>query len=141
MARLWKKKLYLLTLVFILFFKGTMAFALQGGPDAYGYRYVDSFDKNGPAFSMETFGKGVVTLEGKSSIGDNSLTVSYPIGFPFTYYGKSYSYLHISGNGYLVFAGSVGDYHSFPYSGQTVPSEKEPNNILAPFWSSNSGTA
>ena len=142
-SRIRKVMPFLLTMVLLLAAMGT-AHALQGGPDKYGYRYIDSLDSKGPRFSMEKLGEdmvGFVNATGKSMVPGSSLTDSRKIGFPFTFYGKEYNYFHLSGNGYIVFAGSGTDYGSYPYKGQPVPSSAPPNRMLAPFWSDNNSTA
>ena len=117
------------------------AHALQGGPDKFGYRYIDSLDRNGPDFFMMKNGEDVVKLEGRSAVGDSSLTTAYPIGFPFEFYGKKYNHFYVSGNGYIVFPGAGTDYGTYPYRGQAVPSPDPPNRMLAPLWGYNSATA
>lgn len=133
---------YTILVIFVAVLSGflTPAYAFQGGPDKYGYRYIDSLEKTGPRFTWQKFGKDVVQLEGKHAIGDN-LTVSYSIGFPFEFYGKKYNYFHISDNGYIVFAGPNTSYKGYTYNGQSVPSTSEPNRMLAPLWGDNNGTA
>ena len=118
------------------------AYAFQGGPDKYGYRYIDSMERTGPKFIWQKFGKDVVQLEGKTAVGDN-LTVSYPIGFPFEFYGKKYSSFQISDNGYIIFYVSrpIAASQGFTYNGEKVPSSAYPNGILAPLWGDNSGVA
>lgn len=130
-----------LTMILSLFLL-TSAHALQGGPDKYGYRYIDSQDKYGPRFSWQKFGEDMVQLEGKLAVGD-SLTAAYPIGFTFEFYGKNYSYFRVADNGYMVFNASMPpyEYNGFAYNGQSVPSSDYPNRMLAPLWSDNDGTA
>lgn len=61
-------------------------------------------------------------------MGDDDYT-SVAIGFPFQFYGITYSGLKISSNGYLTF-GYVGD----EYVNQPIPMPGEPSNLIAPFW-------
>jgi len=61
-------------------------------------------------------------------MGDDDYT-SVGIGFPFQFYGITYSGLKISSNGYLTF-GYVGD----EYVNQPIPMPGEPSNLVAPFW-------
>ena len=103
--------------------------ALQGGPDNFGYRYIDSLDRNGPDFHMET-------LDGIVRVSNTSMTTSYPIGFDFEFYGRTYNYFHIGGNGYITFT-LDGDYDNHVYTGQEAVSTADPTNIIAPFWSHN----
>ncbi len=139
-----RKVMSLLLLGVLVLAVAGSADALQGGPDKYGYRYIDSLDLKGPRFSMEKLGEdmvGFVNSSGKSLVPASSLTESREIGFPFEFYGKEYTYFHLSGNGYIVFAGSGTDYGSYPYKGQSVPSSDPPNRMIAPFWSDNNSTA
>ena len=116
-----------------------VASALQGGPDKFGYSYVDNYDKNGPNFEMvkiDTTSENYVELAGGKQFSNLSVTKAYPIGFNFEFYGKRYNYLYISGNGYITF-NYGGDITSYVYEGQDVPSSKNPNSLIAPFWSHN----
>ena len=136
-----KKMIYLaLGLLFFMTFAGA-AYALQGGPDKFGYRYVDSLDKYGPDFYMMANGEDVVHLDGKSAVPVASLTTAYPIGFPFEFYGKKYNSFYVSGNGYIIFAVPGMSYKSYPYSGEAVPSSDHPNHMLAPLWGHNNPAA
>ena len=130
----------LMTLVAILTGFLTPAYAFQGGPDKYGYRYIDSMEKTGPRFTWQKIGKDRVQLEGKTKVGDN-LTAPYPIGFSFEFYGKKYRSFYISDNGYIVFPEPNTSYRGYAYNGQSVPSTSEPNHMLAPLWGDNSGVA
>ncbi len=136
---------YLVLIVaFVVSFSfATSVYALQGGPDKFGYRYIDSQERSGPTYSMQRFGEDIVKLEGKNAIGDDSITVAYPIGFSFEFYGVKYRNFHISDNGYIVFNASMpqAEMHGFTYNGEPVPSPAYPNRILAPLWGDNAGTA
>lgn len=61
-------------------------------------------------------------------LGDNE-GASVPIGFPFKFYGITYSTITISSNGYLTFDGSGGDPTNDP-----IPSVSLPNSLIAPLW-------
>ena len=135
-----KVMLFSLIVVLLVAVVGT-AHALQGGPDKFGYRYIDSLDKYGPDFYMMVNGEDVVHLDGKSAVPVESLTTAYPIGFPFEFYGKKYNSFYVSGNGYIVFATPGMDYKSYSYSGEAVPSSGAPNHMLAPFWGKNNPAA
>ena len=117
-------------------------YALKGGPDRYGYRYIDSIESGGPRYSWHEFGKDKIKLEGKTSIG-NGLTAAYPIGFDFQFYGKKYNRFQISDNGYIIFYVSRPNEASkgFTYNGEEVPSAAYPNGMMAPLWGDNDGTA
>ena len=110
------------------------AYALQGGPDNFGYRYIDSLDRNGPDFHVEILSKDAVDLEKR--VSNTSLTTSFPIGFNFEFYANTYNYIHIGRNGYITFT-LDGDYDNHVYTGQAAVSTADPTNIIAPFWSHN----
>jgi hypothetical protein len=51
------------------------------------------------------------------------------IGFPFVFYGPTYSSVNISSNGYVTFAGNAN-----AYSNTDIPNSSLPNAFAAPFW-------
>ena len=120
----------------------TSAYALTGGPDRYGYRYIDSLERSGPRFTWHEFNEDSVSPDVKKEIGE-SLSVPFPIGFEFEFYGKKYSRFNISDNGYILFYTSRPNeaYKSFAYNGAAVPSAAYPNGMLAPLWGDNDGYA
>jgi len=143
---MFSKRLYqnfvLLTTLAVSLLLVSSAYALKGGPDKYGYHYIDSMDRGGPKYSWYEFSKDKIKLEGKTSIG-NGLTTAYPIGFNFEFYGKNYNRFQISDNGYIIFYVSRPNAASkgFTYNGENVPSAAYPNGMLAPLWGDNDGTA
>ncbi len=119
----------------------TSAYALNGGPDRYGYRYIDSLERGGPQYSWY---KVVQTPEFdvKGEVG-NTLSRAFPIGFEFEFYGKKYSRFQITANGYILFYASRPNdaLKAFAYNGEDVPSAAHPNGMLAPLWGDNNGVA
>ncbi|MBI2871633.1 MAG: hypothetical protein HYY00_00400 [Chloroflexi bacterium] len=98
----------------------------SGGPDSFGYRWIDSDEPRGPAFNWVEI----------SSSGNWAGTISncddcyqqLPIGFNFSFYGTNYSQLWASSNGLLsVTASSI-------YSNTYIPNTNSPNGFIAPFW-------
>lgn len=115
----------------------SVASALQGGPDKYGYRYIDSNELKGPKYELLSLDiKGESYTDLTKQLSNTTISTAYPIGFDFEFYGKKYNYFYISGNGYITFT-YKGDYTSYVYEGQKVPSKDNPNTIIAPFWSQN----
>lgn len=129
---------YLLLSLLGLTFSGFLlspAAALQGGPDRFGYRYVDSNSVGGPAYVWEEIEKTGTDYKGfdKDEIDyPNTMAVPIDIGFTFRFYGRSYSHIYLAGNGYIAFSSK--DYRNHIYDGKGLPVATEPNNLIAPFW-------
>jgi len=99
----------------------------SGGPDTYGYSWIDSNEAEGPPYNWVD-----ITTSGTNAGIDSDDEVIGPIsiGFTFNYYGTDYTQVRISSNG-LIYFGSSG---SYDYTNQTIPTDDSYNNILAPFW-------
>jgi len=105
-------------------FKGEPVIEGSGGPDEFGYSWIDSDEPGGPSFSwIDITGVGTpLNLE-----DDDYEEVSLPWSFPF--YGVNKTSLKISSNGYLTFGIDGSDYSNDP-----IPDPTEPNDLIAPFW-------
>ncbi len=128
----------LLLMALALVFSGLTpltSIALQGGPDAFGYRYIDSNSVGGPQYLWEDIEKTGTTYKGfdkPEADYPNSMGTAIEIGFDFDFYGKTYKWVYLAGNGYLAFSSK--DYRNHIYDGSHIPSKSEPNNLIAPFW-------
>ena len=142
LSRKMHRNFVLVVTLAVLLLLVNSVYAYKGGPDKYGYRYIDSLEPGGPRYSWYEFSKDKIKLEGKTSIG-NGLTAAYPIGFDFEFYGKKYNRFQISDNGYIIFYVSRPNEASkgFTYNGEDVPSAVYPNGMLAPLWGDNDGGA
>lgn len=78
-------------------------------------------------FSPETITGTTVNL------GDDNATGALDIGFDFSYYGNSFTQVHIASNGFLSFDNS-GTTGSASYSPDALPSTGVPNNMIAFAW-------
>ncbi|MDK2931475.1 MAG: large repetitive protein [Bacillota bacterium] len=95
-----------------------------GGPDGYGYIWIDSDEPGGPAFDWVD----ITAVGTPGPTGDDAqATVSLP--FTFNFYGEPKTSVTISTNGYLTF----GPYGS-DYSNDPIPDDYDPNDLLAVFW-------
>jgi hypothetical protein len=103
-----------------------------GGPDNFGYRWVDSDEPGGPAFSWVDI-TGIGTPIALSS--DDQSVAGIPIGFPMPFYGNTFSTLNANTNGWMSFTSSVTSGLS-SYDNQALPTggTSYPENLLAPFW-------
>ena len=110
--------------------------ALSGGPDAFGYHYIDSNSVGGPQYDWEDIDKTGTNYKGFDNYytitTPNSISIPIDIGFDFDFYGRTYSAVYLAGNGYIVFKPKR--YRNYVYDGSRVPAKSEPNNIIAPFW-------
>ena len=70
--------------------------ALAIGPDNYGYTATAT------TFAFEDLTEPGITATGILDFG-NDVAVAIPIGFPFTFYGKTYTSLYVSPNGLITF--------------------------------------
>jgi subtilisin family serine protease len=98
----------------------------EGGPDATGYRWIDSDQAGGPYFDWVDI-TGVGTPIIMSS--DDQNTGPYPIGFDFEFYGSTFDAFRICTNGWLSFTSSLTS-----YTNQPIPNSGAPENLIAPFW-------
>lgn len=98
----------------------------RGGPDAFGYSWIDSNEPGGPTFSwvdITTVGTQITGL------GDDTNLGPYPLGFNFTFYGNTFNSIRVCSNGWFSFTST-----STSYSNAAIPTAAEPNNLLAAFW-------
>ncbi len=97
----------------------------SGGPDNFGYTWIDSDEPNGPEYEWFEI-SGIGQNSGLNG-DDNMVMVSLP--FEFSFYGATYDYVNVSTNGYLTFGTSGTTYTNAP-----IPNSSTPNNLICPFW-------
>ncbi|MBK6953912.1 MAG: hypothetical protein IPH24_18275 [Crocinitomicaceae bacterium] len=95
------KKLILLSIVALAALTGRAAI---GGPDAFGYTYIDSNEPGGPIYSwiIATPLGGSGTLRSALAC-DDCHEASIPLGFNFPYYGSTFSSIVMGSNGVVYF--------------------------------------
>jgi hypothetical protein len=97
-----------------------------GGPDSFGYRYLDS-DTTAPGaptynwVSIKDVGTEITTL------GDDNSAGPFPIGFEFPYYWYAVNEVIVGSNGYITFGDRAANNQPF----NSVPSPLKPNDQLA----------
>jgi subtilisin family serine protease len=100
-----------------------------GGPDNFGYVWIDSDEPTGPTFNwIDILATGTDITSG---LDDDNFTGPFPIGFDFPYYDGFYQQFWVSSNGFIGF-GPTGDYGSL--SNSAIPVTSTPNNIIAWCW-------
>lgn len=97
-----------------------------GGPDQFGYVWMDSNQANGPKFDWSDISE----LGTRVPLFDESgVTVRLPFEFPF--YGEFHRFIGIASNGYLSF--DQGALKRFPEN-SPIPNADDPNYLIAAFW-------
>ena len=98
----------------------------SGGPDSFGYTFIDSNTPGGPTYDwIEISGTGTEVL----SNSDDSWVGNIDLGFFFNYYGTDYSQLAISNNGLLFSGGTTWEYVNEP-----IMQSPSVHGFIAPFW-------
>jgi len=103
------------------------AAAGDGGPDAFGYRWIDSDAPSGPAFAWEEIAATGTRLFGGAD--DSTTRVALP--FPFSFYGHTYDSVSVCTNGFLAF---VGRDSSLVNTDLPNAAEGVPRALVAPYW-------
>jgi len=126
--------------------RDTVAFALQvgtptthdpTGPDGYGYYAFDNTDTGYPQaptynwieIATNQGGSGIACnlSDNGSNQGDSN---TYPLPFPFKYYGQTFTRVTICSNGWLAMGSTyISNYHNW-----NIPSGGAPAYMIAPFW-------
>jgi hypothetical protein len=97
----------------------------SGGPDAFGYTWIDSDEDAGPVYNWVEI-NGVGEVAGSAFDGNFG---PFSLGFDFPYYGGTFDEIRICTNGWLSFTST-----SSAYTNQAIPNSAQPNNLLAAFW-------
>jgi len=96
----------------------------RGGPDEYGYTWIDSNQPGGPSFSWMDISLVGVPLPLPD---DGYFELALPFEFPF--YGETRDTVRVGSNGFLSFATGGGEPVNAP-----IPYAGDPDGIVAPFW-------
>ena len=112
---------------------GATALLGAGGPDAFGYEWIDSDEAGGPAVDFQDIsGTGTAvtfTPTGSFPAGDEGYAdVALPFTFPF--YGTDRTSVRVMSNGFLTFSA----FASNSFTNGTFPNTATPNAVIAPFW-------
>jgi len=99
-----------------------------GGPDAFGYRWIDSDEPGGPTFNWVEVSSIGTELTGFAPDRDDGVaTIALPWSFPL--YGNFYSSMNVVTNGFMNFGAT-----STAFTNGAIPSTTAPNNAIYPFW-------
>ncbi len=87
-----------------------------GGPDAFGYQWIDSTEEAGPVYDwIEISGTGTstITYGVPAFYGDDNFSEPIEFGFDFPFYGIDRTYFHVDINGEFLLTENTW-YHSYP---------------------------
>ncbi|MBZ0199018.1 MAG: fibronectin type III domain-containing protein, partial [Ignavibacteriaceae bacterium] len=106
-----------------------------GGPDNFGYNWIDSDELNGPQYVWNDIAStGTLVTNwiqtGTYNATDEGYAGPFNFGFNFKYYGITKTQVYVSSNGYLTFAPVTGS----TFTNAAIPTSSTPNEIISPFW-------
>ncbi len=115
--------------------KGGAALKGSGGPDTFGYEWIDSDESNGPTYIWDDISTtGTVgsnwAATGTYGADDEGILGPLALGFDFEYYGTDYSEVYVSTNGFVSFDSFTGG----TFSNAAIPGSVAPNSLIAAFW-------
>lgn len=96
-----------------------------GGPDDYGYMWIDSNEPDGPQFQWVD----ITGIGEPLTFTDDQNQGPFSLGFSFSFYGSCFASVRICSNGFLSFTST-----SLAYTNATIPTTGEPNSLICPFW-------
>ncbi|MCA9758747.1 MAG: choice-of-anchor D domain-containing protein [Candidatus Eisenbacteria bacterium] len=96
-----------------------------GGPDAFGYHWID----NQTGYSNVSFEWREIDLVGTNHPVQTDQAITVELPFSFEFYGQAKSSVTISPFGYLTFGNTFGESNS-----QSIPNSSEPNDLIAVDW-------
>ncbi len=102
------------------------ALAATGGPDAFGYRFVDSDELSGPAHTYEDLSLSLAATQ--LSLSDDDFA-QVPLGFSFPFYGDDVPGVVVNSNGALRMDAPTG---WTSYGNVCLP--VAPTSLIAGFW-------
>ncbi len=108
----------------------------QGGPDEFGYSWIDSNDPEGPEYVWNDISEsGTLVTDWHECDNCSWYDDGYKglaMGFDFPFYGETYNWFYLSSNGFLSF-----NYAMIHFSGAMnfhLPYQHYLANVIAPFW-------
>ena len=98
-----------------------------GGPDGFGYTFIDSDHPNGPAFEWID----ITTTGTPLNLGDDAYT-TVQLSFPFPFYDTTYTSIDIQSNGTITFHN---DYFGLGNGALPTNAYDGPWDLIAFYWS------
>ncbi|MDD4224511.1 MAG: choice-of-anchor J domain-containing protein [Candidatus Cloacimonetes bacterium] len=104
----------------------------QGGPDAFGYSFIDSNAPGGPVYDWQDIsatGASSIMHQVPSFAGDDNFSEPIPLGFAFPFYGYQYTEAYVDINGELLLEPNT--WYN-PYPGQNWDNDGNMFNYMYP---------
>jgi len=98
----------------------------QGGPDSFGYSWIDSEEDGGPNWEWTDISETGEQVEG---LGDDQIAGPFEMGFDFPFYGQSKNQFWISSNGVISF-----NEQFIPFANGEIPTNNNYVDFIAWFW-------
>lgn len=98
----------------------------QGGPDSFGYSWIDSEEEGGPNWEWSDISETGLEVEG---LGDDQVSGPFEMGFDFPYYGQQKILFWISSNGVISFNNQF-----VPFANSSIPTNGNYIDFIAWFW-------
>ncbi|NTV83275.1 MAG: T9SS type A sorting domain-containing protein, partial [Bacteroidales bacterium] len=97
-----------------------------GGPDDFGYTWIDSEEPGGPDWSWTDISETGLQVEG---LGDDEVAGPFEMDFDFPFYGQNKNQFWISPNGVICFNDPFVSYANHP-----IPTNNDYADFIAWFW-------
>jgi hypothetical protein len=98
----------------------------QGGPDSYGYSWIDSEEAGGPNWEWVDISE---TGDQVEIVGDDQVVGPFELPFDFPYYGQVKNHYWISVNGVISF-----NEQFIPFANCPIPTNNNYIDFIAWFW-------
>jgi len=101
-----------------------------GGPDDFGYTYIDSDEPNGPEFDWVEISDVGDYVDFTNGSIDDGYTDPLPMDMAFEFYGQTYNDVVIGTNGWISFQSQTSSH----LSNESIPDASTPNAVIAVEW-------
>ncbi len=107
----------------------------SGGPDLFGYEWIDSNEPNGPDYVWNDISSTGTLVTNWIPTGtydpkDEGYAGPFPLGFDFKYYGNIKTQVYVSSNGIIMFS----TLSTNIITNTSIPNSSIPNEYISPFW-------
>lgn len=97
-----------------------------GGPDGFGYTWIDSDEEGGPNYEWNDISETGNLIEG---LGDDNVVGPFEMAIHFPYYGQSKHFFWISPNGAISF-----NEQFLAFANEPIPTNSNYIDFIAWFW-------